>query len=79
MNKPDDAIKVYEFLLDSVEINERWLQNIQKLYRAQKRADDATQRIDSIFMDRYRYSKASANNLWVRGFELEQSSQYDRR
>lgn len=76
MNKPDDAIKVYEFLLDSVEINERWLQNIQKLYRAQKRTDDAA-KIDSIFMDRYRYSKASADNLWVRGFELEQGSQYD--
>lgn len=76
VNKPDDAIKVYEFLLDSVEINEKWLQSIQKLYRAQKRTEDAT-RIDSIFMDRFKYSKASANNLWVHGFELEQGEQYD--
>jgi len=75
MENDTSAIKVYSFLLDSVELRPRWLQSLIRLYRAENRTDDA-KRIDSIFQDKFRYSPENANNIWVRGLEYEQNKNY---
>ncbi len=71
-----EAINIYRFLLDSVEIRASWMQSLLRLLRTENKTDEANL-IDSLFQTRFKYSPENANNIWVRGFEFEQNKRYD--
>ncbi len=75
-NKNQEAIAIYRFLLDSVEVRAGWMQSLLRLLRREKRTDDV-KIIDSLFQVNFKFSTENANNLWVRGLELEQNRNYN--
>lgn len=77
LKKDSLAILSYRFLIDSVEARANWLQSLVRLYRANKMHAEAAQ-IDSLFQDKFRFTKQNANNLWVRAFEYEQNGLFDK-
>jgi len=76
LNKIDLAIDQYKKLLDSVDYNAVWMQNLQKMVRSTGNKKEA-KRLDSIFQKKFPFSAENANNLWVKAFELEQSKNYE--
>ncbi|MCL1967839.1 MAG: transglycosylase SLT domain-containing protein [Fibromonadales bacterium] len=76
LNKTDLAIEQYKKLLDSVEYNAVWMQNLQKIVRSTGNKKEA-KRLDSIFQRKFSFSTENANNLWVKAFELEQAKNYE--
>jgi len=76
LNKNDLAIEQYKKLLDSVDYNAVWMQNLQRIVRSTGNKKEA-KRLDSIFQRKFPFSAEHANNLWVKAFELEQAKNYE--
>jgi soluble lytic murein transglycosylase len=78
MNRNDEAIAQFTFLIDSVEARAVWIQAALRLHRsAAKKNAKEIRRLDAMLQSANKYSKENANNLWVRGFEHEQQERYD--
>jgi soluble lytic murein transglycosylase len=80
LNRNEDAIEQYRYLIENVEPRPGWIQNILKLYRKESAElfDDEIRTYDSLLQDVSQYSNENANNLWLRGFEFEQKLMYDK-
>jgi Soluble lytic murein transglycosylase and related regulatory proteins (some contain LysM/invasin domains) len=80
LNRNEDAIEQYRYLIENVEPRPGWIQNILKLYRKESAElfDDEIRMYDSLLQDVSQYSTENANNLWLRGFEFEQKLMYDK-
>ena len=80
LNRNEDAIEQYRYLIENVEPRPGWIQNILKLYRKESAElfDDEIRMYDSLLQDVSQYSNENANNLWLRGFEFEQKLMYDK-
>ncbi|MDR2554844.1 MAG: transglycosylase SLT domain-containing protein [Fibromonadaceae bacterium] len=76
LNKNELAIEQYKKLLDSVDYNAVWMQNLQRIVRSTGNKKEA-KRLDSIFQRKFPFSAENANNLWVKAFELEQAKNYE--
>lgn len=74
--KEVDAIAVYRYLLDSVEVRPSWMQALIRLERSQNHKEEAS-RLDSLFREKYPFSPENANNMWVKALEFEQEGQLD--
>jgi len=78
LNRNDEAIAQFTFLVDSVEARAVWIQAALRLHRsATKKNSKEIRRLDAMLQSANKYSKENANNLWVRGFEHEQQERYD--
>lgn len=78
LNRVDESIAQFRYLLDSIEARPGWMLSVLKMYR--DRPDDfktEIQHFDSLLQDVSQFSKDSANRIWVRGFEYEQKGVYD--
>ena len=80
LNRNEDAIEQYRYLIENVEPRPSWIQNILKLYRKEASGlfDEEIHTYDSLLQDVNQYSPENANNLWLRGFEFEQKLMYDK-
>ena len=78
LNRNDEAIAQYKFLVDSVEARPVWIQAALRLLRsyAPKNTKEI-RRLDSMLQSASKFSKENANSLWVKGFEYEQKENYD--
>ena len=78
LNRNDEAIAQFTYLIDSVEARAVWIQAALRLHRsATKKNAKEIRRLDAMLQSANKYSKENANNLWVRGFEHEQQERYD--
>ena len=78
LNRNDEAIAQFTFLVDSVEARAVWIQAALRLHRsATKKNAKEIRRLDAMLQSANKYSKENANNLWVKGFEYEQKENYD--
>jgi soluble lytic murein transglycosylase len=75
LNKIELAIEQYKKLLDSVDYNTTWLQNLLRMVRSAGNKKEA-KKLDSIFQKKFPFSAENANNLWVKAFEFEQAKNY---
>jgi len=75
LNKTGLAIGVYKKLLDSVDYNAVWMQNLLRMVRSTSDKKEA-KRLDSLFQRKFPFSSENANNLWVKALELEQAKNY---
>jgi soluble lytic murein transglycosylase len=75
LNKTELAIEQYKKLLDSVDYNATWMQNMLRIVRSTGNKKEA-KRLDSLFQRKFPFSAENANNLWVKAFELEQTKNY---
>ncbi len=71
-----EAIAVYRYLLDSIEVRPSWMQALIRLERGLNHKEEAA-RLDSLFREKYPYSPENANNMWVKALEFEQEGQLD--
>ena len=80
LNRNEEAIEQYRYLIENVEARPSWIQNILKLYRKEAAGlfDEEIHTYDSLLQDVSQYSTENANNLWLRGFEFEQKLMYDK-
>jgi len=76
MNKTELAIEQYKKLLDSIDYNAVWMQNLIRLVRSTGNKKEA-KRLDSLFQRKFPFSSENANNLWVKALELEQAKNYN--
>jgi soluble lytic murein transglycosylase len=76
LNKTELAIEQYKKLLDSVDYNAVWMQNLLRMVRSTGNKKEA-KRLDSIFQRKFPFSAENANNLWVKALELEQAKNYN--
>ncbi len=77
LSKTDLAIAQYKKLLDSVDYNTNWMQNLIRMLRNAGNRSEA-KRVDSIFQKKFPYSSENGNNLWVKALEYEQAKDYKR-
>jgi len=77
MNKTDLAIAQYKKLLDSVNYNSTWMQNLLRIVRNSGHKAEA-KRLDSIFQKKFPFSSENANNLWVKALEYEQVKDHEK-
>lgn len=75
MEKLDSAAARYQWLIDSVELRPGWMQSLMRIQRKLRRPAEVT-RLDSLFRIEFPFSPENANNLWVKGLELEQEGRY---
>jgi soluble lytic murein transglycosylase len=75
LNKTELAIGVYKKLLDSVDYNAVWMQNMLRMVRSTGNKEEA-RRLDLLFQKKFPFSAENANNLWVKALELEQAKNY---
>lgn len=78
LKREDESIAQFRFLLDSVEARPLWIQSTLRLLRSKSAKNvKLIKSLDSLLTEVSRYSKESANNLWVRGLEYEQNGKFD--
>ncbi|GHV15420.1 hypothetical protein AGMMS49938_13620 [Fibrobacterales bacterium] len=75
--KTENAIRIYKNLLDSVDYNSAWMQNLLRLLRNSGNKKEA-KRLDSLFQKKFPFSVENANNIWVRALEYEQNGEFDK-
>jgi len=75
MSKIDLAIGNYKKLLDSLDYNPVWMQNMIRMARSAGHLQEVT-KLDSIFQKLFLFTPENANNLWVKGLEYEQAKDY---
>lgn len=79
LNRDEEAIKQYCFLVDSVEARKDWIELAIKRMRTVNSSKYAKviRRYESILQVVSKYSKSTGDNLWRRGFDYEQNEKFD--